>query len=104
MPPITLILLRRPAAVTFAYTTLPTGDVLLLCILVSVWETYLAYWDSTPTLFPIPKDPMVNYHDPAVVEADFRERDFLPRLAFLIDITFTGALEKFVFAAQGIYM
>jgi hypothetical protein len=47
---------------------------------------------------------MVNYHDPAVVEADFRERDFLPRLAFLIDITFTGALEKFVFAAQGIYM
>ena len=47
---------------------------------------------------------MVNYNDPAVVEADFRECDPLPRLDFLIDITFTGVLEKFVFAAQGVYM
>lgn len=47
---------------------------------------------------------MVNYHDPAVVEADFRECDFLPRLAFPIDITFPGVLEKFVFAAQGVYL
>jgi hypothetical protein len=29
---------------------------------------------------------MVNYNDSAVVEADFRERDFLPRLAFSLTL------------------
>lgn len=53
---------------------LPIGDILLLCIvLVSVWGDVSRILGFNPHPFP---HLMVNYNDPTVVQADFRECDF----------------------------
>lgn len=77
IPPITLILLRRPVAVN------STSGIAYWRYSSTMYSFSLGLGDVSRIRFiphPFPH-LMVNYNDPAVVQADFRECDFGSRLA-----------------------